>query len=335
MLPRHHWREVWDKQVDDEAVGMLRDAIRAISTIVPRKVICAEAEIHDYDLKNLLSPKAHRPGHWTGLKLLRFVSEWIPPAHFDKADVNRINKVKELARRNAAFDPDEDFLFDHLHRLKLLNSDDCKSMCDSIAGDYYSHRLSRRSNHIIRSHYKIFKFNPHNKVPRFVNRLRYGPARSKTGSDSGEIERTAVGQIFRIGHAYVLMGFVHYGYDVRDVDKYDGIQINIFPSAQFANKNNRIIDGIFLSFVYEDKYEYGQMKLLKSRSGFRSGEVGEFPFREIRKMAPNLQLEHLQTDVAEKIAWATRVGKPTPQLDRAVLNACFSFILAPHSIRPT
>jgi len=221
----------------------------------------------------------------------------------------------------------------------LIEEHDCKAICEQIAGHYYSHRLSRIPGKIIRSHYEFQRFSPFDRLPHVVNRLHYGAT-----SNRDALERTAEGQIIRIGETYVLMAFV-YRANFSDAQKskeqavkFDGIQINLFPAGQMGRSPPAVIDGIFLSYVYNQSYEIGRMKLVrKSRVGDKSHDdynfdptqVGEFTIDEMERIEPKLELSSLKLDVSSLLESARGLRPAEP----AVLAACLSFMLAPEYLK--
>jgi hypothetical protein len=327
---RRRWRNAW-AQVTPAELDALREVIKWAEAQFSVARVAEEADVHAHNVRNFLG--GTYPGHRPGLRLLWFGAELEKDTSTAKPEEvqAKIKIVVSATRRLAIFEPDDDYFFRHLQRLGLLDETICKDICNGIAGDYYSHRLSRNRGHIIRSHYEFRKFSPYNRLPHVINRLKYGRI-----DDQAAVERTAEGQIVRLGDTYLLVGFVYRGF--RELGrrirgrsiKYDGIQINLFPAGQMGHNPPSVIEGLFLSYVYNERYEMGKMKLLRKTSGsaleFDPNQVGEFTVSEIRDMEPNLDLSGLKLDVSRLIE--SEPGKP----DIAVLSTCLSFLLSPESV---
>ena len=332
------WRDAWAKVTDSE-IEQLRSVIAWVVHSHKSSTVrlAEEADVHPHDVRNFLAGTGSRPGHRPGLRMLWFAArlEQDPSPAKPEEIKSKIRALSDVAKRLAVFEPDDDYFFRHLQRLGVIDEQDCKDICEKISGHYYSHRLSRNTGKIIRSHYEFDKFSPFNRLPHFINRLKYG---GPTNRDA--VERTAEGQIVRLGNAYLLIGFVYRGF--RELGKrmrgkkvkHDGIQINLFPAVQMDRKSPSVIDGLFLSYVYGERYEMGKMKLLrKDPSGnpneFDQRQVGEFTVDEIEKMEPDepdLKLSELKLDVSPMLE-----GQPG-QSDTVLLAACLSFLLTPENI---
>jgi hypothetical protein len=338
------WRNAWDDVTSGE-IDALRDVIGWFEEHQFSALRLAnEADVHPHDIRNFLSGTT-RPGHRPGLRMLWFAAQLQQDASSTRPESikAKIKILSDAARRLAVFEPDDDYFFRHLQRLGMIDEQDCKDICERISGHYYSHRLSRNPGKIIRSHYEFDKFSPFNRLPHFINRLKYGRP-----NDRAAVERTAEGQIVRLGNMYLLVGFVYRGY--RELGKrirgrkikYDGLQINLFPAGQLDRNPPSIIEGLFLSYVYDERYEMGRMKLLRKKTSggslkFDPNQVGEFTVKEIHEMEseePNLDLSELKLDVSrilEKQTGKSDMGKP----DMALLAACLSFLLTPENIFPS
>ena len=328
---RRRWRSAWD-QVTPSEISALRDVIEWAEAQFSVLPLAEEADVHAHDIRNFLGGTA-RPGHRPGLRMLWFAAGLEQDTSRPKPeDIQaKIKTLSSVARRLAVFEPDDDYFFRHLQRLGMIDETECKDICERISGHYYSHRLSRNPGKIIRSHYEFQTFNPFNRLPHVINRLKYGRANDRTA-----VERTAEGQIVRLGDTYLLVGFVYRGY--RELGKrirgrkikYDGLQINLFPSGQMGRSPPSIIEGLFLSYVYNERYEMGRMKLLRKTSGrplkFDPSQVGEFTVKEIQEMEPNLDLSGLKLDVSRLLE--NEIG----ERDRALLGTCLSFLLTPENI---
>lgn len=322
------WRDAWER-IDSKDVETLREVMREIAQIrKPRDLLCAEIGINDHDLRNFLSAKRPRPRHWAGLRMLRYAIDDHPGrGHLSSDTQNKIGILKGLATNLYFFEPEEDYFFKHLQRLKVTSETQCRRMCEQMAGSYYSHRLSRRPGYIIRSHYEIMPFTTYNRIPRFINKLKYGGAPGQPRRPD-EVKRTSRGQVFPLSDAFIFLGFVFYGYDWRSDIEYDGIQVNIFPRNQFVIEDQKIIDGLFLSFVYNDRYEMGPMKFVRSSTGFDESEVGEFPIDLIKSKEPDLDLSDLTVDISQNTQ-SLNLDSET----KTMLNTCLSFMFGPKGVQ--
>jgi hypothetical protein len=171
-------------------------------------------------------------------------------------------------------------------------------------------------------------------LPHVVNRLKYGPQ-----NDPAAVERTAEGQIFEMAEHLVLLGFVYRGYlapgrRTPKATSYDGIQVNNFPAGQFADRRRPLIDGVFLSYVYDDHYEMGAMKLERvadpARAKFDPCDVGEVPEAVIAEQQPRPDLSGLKLNVVDRVA--PHAGQ-TADL-ALLLNTCLSFVITGERVSP-
>ena len=323
------WHDVWQRRVSADEVGLLREVIRDVIAMGrSATAIAEEADVHPHDVRNFLA-KPVRPGHWPGLRMLRFAANLANDGTFLPVELAaKVDRLREIASRLSIFEPDDDLFFRHLQRLDVTSERGCQQLCAQLAGHYYSHRLSRNPNRIIRSHYEFQPFNPYNRLPHVINRLKYGSL-----SDPDAVERTAEGQIFQMADTLVLIGFVYRGYrgqgrKTRAETKYDGIQINIFPSGQFSGGHKSVIDGVFTSYVYDDRYEMGEMKLVRTKDGraakFDPLEVGEFSFEEIQSKEPGIDFSGLKLDLSANLEGTKRLSETE---DRLLLVSCLSFMV--------
>jgi hypothetical protein len=308
----------------------MREVIKwALNTSWGYETIAMEADVHEHDVRNLLNTD-HRPKHWAGLRMLWFAARLKTTGSAKPSEhiLAKIEMLEAITRDLAVFEPDTDFFFRHLQRLGVVTERDCQGVCKRIAGHYYSHRLSRNPGKIIRSDYEFWRFSPFNRLPHVVNRLRYG-----SPNVAGAIERTAEGQIMQMGDTFVLLAFVYRGYDRGTRRKpasinYEGIQINLFPAGQMGIDPPSQIDGIFLSYVFDESYEIGRMKLIrktkdKRKSNFDPTQVGEFTHQELQEIEPAFNPADLELDVTSKIEKRQAPG----ETDLAILTACLSFVM--------
>jgi hypothetical protein len=325
---RRRWRAAWE-HVSNVEVDALRDVVAwAEAGPWPAHRLAEEADVHPYDIRNFIAGSGHtRPRHGPGLRMLWFVTESLKqdPAVKPADILTKIELLSATAGRLAIFEPDSDYFFHHLQRLGLVNEESCRNTCERISGQYYSHRLSRHPGKIIRSHYEFLSFTPFNRLPHFINRLRYGAL-----GDKDAVERTAEGQIMRLADTYVLLGFVYRGYrragrNPQEGTEYDGLQINLFPAGQIGRAPPSEIDGVFLSYVYNHSYEMGRTKLVRKagRSAFDPDQVGEFTEKQIQELEPGLDLSGLKPDVSRML----NMPKPVAMPDAAILATCLSVML--------
>lgn len=318
------WQKAWNS-IDGLQVDELRDVIRwAEAGPWPADRLAEEAGIHAYDIRNFLG--GARSGHRPGLRLLWFVGRLRQQslAAVPEDIRSKIDRLGKIVDRFSDFEPDDDYFFRHLQRLEVSTEDRCRALCRRLSGQYYSHRLSRNPGKIIRSHYEFQKFSPYNRLPHVINRLRYGAV-----GDNLAIERTAEGQLVEVADTLVLIGLVYQGYrrvgkEDDDKPQYDGIQINLFP----INKIGRsVTEGLFLSYVYNARYEMGRMKLVRKadrKTKFDPDQVGEFTVDQVREMEPDLNLADLAPDVSPLLGPASLLGAKSEQ---DLLVTCLSFIL--------
>ena len=136
------WRDVWERQISDEEVGLLREVMKeVVKSELGRDTICSLAGIQPHDLKNFLAD--HRPRYLSGLRMLHYVVNW-KASNASAGLKKKLKRLEEIARRISIFDPDEDFLYRHLERLGIVKEDDCRRICTQLAGNYDFYRLSRR-----------------------------------------------------------------------------------------------------------------------------------------------------------------------------------------------
>lgn len=331
---RRRWQNAWG-QVTAAEIDALRAVIAWAEDAGPWPInrLAEEADVHPHDVRNFLAG-SRRPRHGPGLRMLWFAARLKQSAFPKPAEIQAgIETLSRATDRLATFEPDNDYFFRHLQRLDLMDEEKCKAVCADISGHYYSHRLSRNPGNIIRSHYDFLAFTPYNRLPHVINRLKYGSV-----DDPTAVERTAEGQLIQMADTMVLIGFVYRGYRrvgrrPQDGIKYDGIQINLFPAGQMGRDPPSVIEGLFLSYVYNERYEMGRMKLVrKTRGGrlkFDPQQVGEFTEGQIHKMEPDLDLSGLKLDVSQLLKEeAETFEKP----GGAFLASCLSFMLTQNNL---
>jgi len=341
---RGRWTGLWDRVTADE-VALLREVVTAVVTARGKAhgavaKMADEAGVHPYDIRNLIN--GARPGHWPGLRLLCYASTCDQMGLLLKQHIiDNIHQIQSTVKKLSYLDPDADLFFRHLQRLEVVGEERCKLICEKISGHYYGYRLSRNTGRIIKSHYHFLPFSPYNRLPHVINRLKYGGTEdSPPIARTAQGQVFPMGDAL-VSIGFVYQGFkplgssvmhehneraqkstknisrpqrhnerelrrpVSYGDSSSGNVKYDGIQINIFPTQQFYNKDQHIFDGVFLSYVYNARYEMGPMKIIRRtkelKFPFDENEVGEFTYDQIGKHDPDLDISKLHLDLSKNM----------------------------------
>jgi hypothetical protein len=298
--------KAWEK-VSERHVRILSKLIAHLSTRYKPASICEDAGIHPYDLNNLLSGSTTRPRAQVGVRLLAYIARFLK-TDFPFELQEDYNQLYLLAGSLFEFDANDDYLFRHLEKMKLMTVNDCKRVAKGAYGTYYMYRMSMIKNVVFRSHLIVSKYNPFDRLPRFANRSKFGPLSSPEG-----LLRHAEGQIFKLNNAYIYIGFV-FDNPQNSVSEFKGLKLSVIPFAEFHRKDGKT-RGTFISFTHGggDCYEYGPMCLVRSpnKEKFDITNVGEFPIERLPLVAPELSPEDLEINLQ-------------PHMDGQVLATCLS-----------
>ena len=318
-------RTVWTSGSQDE-IDALRAVLREAAKFTRSVAICAEADVLEHDLRNFLNGKSQRPAnHIFGLRVLMYAARWTAnnPSHHLSTQMELIRKKFEQAIK---LQPEEDYFFLHLKRLHVADERSCRRFCDAHSGNYFAYRLGHQKNTIVKSHIEIKSFSPYNRLPRFVNKLVYGP--QGDNASVGSVERTAQGQIMSINGSVVFVGFVNYGTNESPTGPFKGMQINIFSEEQFDQHDRPFFEGVFLSYVYGGQYEYGPVKITRTDKSFHKSrlEIRQHDAEELSLREPAVKLYELRKDISQI----------TDVFDNMVfLSSCLEYIINPtHSNKP-
>jgi len=320
---RSIWRNVTEQQVAD-----IREAISGLMRIgESARDIAESAGVNTHDVTNFMSGKAGRPGHKPGVRLIRYIGIHRGRFKDTNADLHkRIEWMEKFVSDRSNFEIDLDHFYNHLERLGVIDEKQCAEIADIMSGHYFSYRLGSSPNTIIKSHYEFMKYNAYNKLPHFLNRLRY----LEEGSLS-EIRRTAEGQLIKLGNNFVTIAFVYQGITSKErkisgKEKYEGIQVNIFPCGAFPLSAGAQVEGLFLSYVLRDRYEFGKMilqKIAATPKGYRfiEQDVGSFDLHDLEEKEPDIKIDRLRLNVSSKI----NIDEEGDDLFE--LASCLSFVL--------
>jgi hypothetical protein len=318
------WQAVTAPEVDALRT-ILSHAVRA-STLAD---LAADMEVYEYDLKNFLAggprptadgnpAKQRRPGgtqrpkHRAGLRFLRYCANY-PALHLSPEVQKSVEVAQNAMRRIARLDVDDDYFFKYFDSIKLMDIDKCRTVSENIMGRYYAYRLGQTSGVIVRSHLEVMSFNPYNKIPRFINRLKHGPH-----NDNSSRLRKSEGQILEVGNTYIFLSFTFDGDDKRSSYNYRGMKIIITPAENFNVSNAMTCGALFVSYSYQGRYEYGPMIIKKTGDVYDRSKVGEFSIDEIRSIDTDINIHDLQMDSA------TLLDAPPSTM----IGACFSYIIS-------
>jgi hypothetical protein len=285
--------KMW-QAVTREEVTRLRQVLAEFVDRGSRRNICEDAGVHEHDLRNFLSGKSNRPKFRAGLRLLAYVAVR-PDDDLDRGTRASVRALRKAMQRVTVFDPDEDYLFKHTRRLKLVDASACERIAAQIQGQYYMYRLSPTKEQVLRSHLELERYNPYNRLPHFVNRLKFGPIDAK-----GAPFRRSEGQVIPVGDYYLFVGFVFDSFKKATITEYKGVKLLVIPAAALHQDAHKPIGGIFVSFSYGrgDRYEYGPTYLMKCGEPFSEANVGEFPISRLSELGMGLKESDLKLDIS-------------------------------------
>jgi hypothetical protein len=291
-----------------------------------RAAVARAAEVDAHFLKHFLNNKTI--GHLPGLRLLRFAAQWTPsPSHEMANDFHAAQSVLQARLgRMEITDLDMDYFFLHLERLRIITRSKCWQICDHISGHFNAYRLSRNPGWVLCSSYIFLPYNVYNRLPHFTSLSQCGD----TPFDRSSGKRTARGQIIPVGRAYILVGFVAPGFDPPESTDYDGTVVVVLPESQIK-QGHPTIDGVFLSYGYDDRCEFGRIRLVRSNETPEStqAQIGEFSVEDLKNAAPELDVAALQDALQLDIAVIAAATAGNEGVSPAVMmTAALSFVLS-------
>jgi hypothetical protein len=287
----------WKSLSTEPFLEMLREALILIRKVVRAKELCIEAQLRPHDLKNFIRRDSKHPNHQAGLRMVSFAIKWpipknSPLSEGEKSRLAYYQKKMTDATVGITFDIDEDYLFKYFETLDLT-PDRCRDICEALAGNYYCYRISRHENKVLQSFNVIRPYDPYDKLPRFVNYMRYG-APTYTNVATNELH----GHIFPVGDAYILFGIVN------DAAQLRGINFAIIPSLALNTETRKFINCMYVSYAYQRQnepaqYDYGPMLIERTNDEYRDERIGEYSFADLRKNVPNFPEYILKYDMTD------------------------------------